>query len=323
MKLRSFVASLAVAASAMAATPTVLSTDIGGDIDDTWALAHLLRSPELDLKMVLTETGEARYRGQVTARVLEIAGRTDVDIALGLDFGVMGDQDRNQGPWVSDYELEAYPGTVHEDGIQAFIDFVRAAEETVTVIAIGPVPSLGAAIERAPDIAAKCRLFSMHGAFDKGYGGGPLEDSEYNVRADVPALRTVFNADWQSIRITPLDTCGLVYLDGKNYRKIWSAVDDKLVRAVIENYAVWAPRVPWMDGLELLTHSTSTLFDDVAVYMAYGDDFIEYETIRFHITDEGHTVRDPEGPHVADVAINWTDLDGFKAFLTGRLLGEH
>ena len=28
--------------------PMILDTDIGGDIDDTWALAMLLKSPELD-----------------------------------------------------------------------------------------------------------------------------------------------------------------------------------------------------------------------------------------------------------------------------------
>ena len=32
--------------------PVILDTDIGGDIDDTWALAMLLKSPELDLKLV-------------------------------------------------------------------------------------------------------------------------------------------------------------------------------------------------------------------------------------------------------------------------------
>ena len=322
MKIRSLLAGLVCAPAAFAATPVVLSTDIAGDIDDTWALAHLLRSPELDLKMVLTETGEARYRGSVAAKMLEVADRTDVDIALGLTAGVMQEKDRHQGPWVANYDLDAYPGAVHEDGVQAFIDLVRASDKTITVIAIGPVPSLAAAIERAPDIAAKCRLSSMHGAFDKGYGGGPLDTPEYNVRAAVPALRTVFEAGWQSIKITPLDTCGLVNLDGENYRRIWSAMDDPLMRAVIENYAVWAPRVPWMNALSLLTHSTSTLFDDVAVYMAYGDDFIEYETIRFRITDEGHTVRDPQGPHEAEVAIRWTDIEGFKTWLTGRPLGQ-
>lgn len=305
-----------------AATPVVLSTDIAGDIDDTWALAHLLRSPELDLKMVLTETGEARYRAAVAAKVLEVAARTDVAVALGLDFGEMKDKDRHQGPWVEHYDLDAYPGTLHEDGVQAFIDLVRASDETVTVIAIGPVPSLAAAIQRAPDIAAKCRLFGMHGSFDVGYGGTPPVEPEYNVRAAVPALRTVLNADWQSIKLTPLDTCGIVNLSGGDYQRIWSAMDDPLMRAVIENYCIWAPRVPWMN-CDFFTQASSTLFDDVAVYMAYGDEFLEFETIRFHITDEGNTVRDADGPHEAQIAIRWSDLSGFRAWLTGRLLGEH
>ncbi len=34
--------------------PVILDTDIGADIDDTWALAILLRSSELDLKLVTT-----------------------------------------------------------------------------------------------------------------------------------------------------------------------------------------------------------------------------------------------------------------------------
>ena len=33
--------------------PVILNTDIGGDIDDSWALSFLLRSPELDTKLVV------------------------------------------------------------------------------------------------------------------------------------------------------------------------------------------------------------------------------------------------------------------------------
>ena len=43
---------------AAAKIPVVLDTDIGDDIDDTWALALLLRSPDLDLRLVTTEFGK-------------------------------------------------------------------------------------------------------------------------------------------------------------------------------------------------------------------------------------------------------------------------
>jgi len=303
------------------AMPVVLSTDIGSDIDDTWALAQILRSPKLDLKMVLTETGEAVYRGSVAAKLLETVGRTDVDIALGIDEGVMGDEHRHQGPWVKDFKLESYPGKVHKEGIQAVIDFIRASETVVKVIAIGPPQSLAEALRRAPDIAKKCEFYGMFGSFDLGYGGSPDISPETNVRVDVDAFRTVISADWLSCKITPLDTCGLVNLKGENYHKIWSATNDLLMRAVIENYCIWAPRVPWMT-CDFFTVASSTLFDDVAVYMAYDGSLLEYETIRFSVDDAGFTLRDSSGPYVADVAIRWKDLNAFEDHLTQQLLGH-
>jgi inosine-uridine nucleoside N-ribohydrolase len=40
-----------------AATPVILNTDIGDDIDDTWALGLLLKCPELDVKLVVGDFG--------------------------------------------------------------------------------------------------------------------------------------------------------------------------------------------------------------------------------------------------------------------------
>ena len=37
--------------------PVTFDTDIGSDIDDTWALGFLLRCPELDVKLVTTCRG--------------------------------------------------------------------------------------------------------------------------------------------------------------------------------------------------------------------------------------------------------------------------
>jgi len=301
--------------------PTILSTDIGSDIDDTWALAHILRSTELDLKMVLSETGEALYRGQVTGKVLEAAGRSDVEIALGQDYGAMADAHRHQGPWVENYDLSQYPGTVHQNGIQAFVDLVKASEGPINVIAIGPPPSLAEALKRDPQIAEKCHFFGMYGSFDIGYGGSSEISPETNVRVDPEAFRTVISANWLSKTITPLDTCGLFYLGGENYKKIWSATHDPLLRSVIENYCIWAPRVPWME-CEFFATQSSTLFDDIAVYMAYDGSLLNYEEITFSVTNDGYTLRDPDGPYSARVAISWKDMEACQDFLTARLLGE-
>jgi len=64
--------------------PVILDTDIGTDIDDTWALALLLRCPELDVRLVVSDTGNTEYRAAIIARLLEVAGRTDIPVGIGI-----------------------------------------------------------------------------------------------------------------------------------------------------------------------------------------------------------------------------------------------
>ena len=67
--------------------PVILDTDIGDDIDDTWALTMMLNSPELDVKLVIGDYGKPVYRGKILAKMLEAAGRTDVPVGLGAGEG--------------------------------------------------------------------------------------------------------------------------------------------------------------------------------------------------------------------------------------------
>ena len=318
-------APLILAASAWAAPdpprriPVILDTDIGTDIDDSWALAYLLRCPELDLKLVLTDTGDTRYRAKIAAKLLQLAGRADVPVGIGRQ-GTMGDAERNLDPWIRGYDLGKYPGRVVEDGIGALIDTVMQSPAPVTIIAIGAVPNLAEAVTREPRLAAKCRFVGMQGSFDVGYGGSGPAVAESNVRGDPAALRTVLAAPWQDILLTPLDTCGRVSLSGNNYARIWGSMHDPLLRAVIESYCVFAPRVSWMKCDFFATRST-TLFDCVAVYLATSESLVEIETVLFRVTDDGLTIRDPHGAR-ARVALRWKDEPAFEQHLAAILLSH-
>ena len=301
-------------------TPVVLITDIGTDIDDSWALALALRSPELDLKLVLTDPADTPYRAKVAAKFLEASGHGDVPIAIGDNGGPKGDNFMTLTPWIAGYDIGKYPGKVYPDGVAALIDFIEKSPVPVTIVAIGPVHSLALALGRAPAIAPKCRFVGMYGSFDVGYGGGP-PSAETNVRVEPSGLRAVLAAPWRDILLTPLDTCGLVSLAGERYHAIWSATSDPMLRALIESYCVFAPRQNWMACDFFATRST-TLFDCVAVYLAYSEDLVETETISFQVTDDGFTRRSPAGPFKARVAIRWKNMDGFEAQLAGRLLAR-
>ena len=64
--------------------PVILDTDIGFDIDDTWALGLLLKCPELDVKLITTSSDNTPIKAKLVAKFLEIVGRTDIPIGIGL-----------------------------------------------------------------------------------------------------------------------------------------------------------------------------------------------------------------------------------------------
>src|SRR5215469_11314487 len=74
-------------ASAATGNPqlVLLDTDIGDDIDDAFALALVLRSPELHLLGVTTEFGDTALRARLVDRYLKAVGREDIPVAAGVE----------------------------------------------------------------------------------------------------------------------------------------------------------------------------------------------------------------------------------------------
>jgi inosine-uridine nucleoside N-ribohydrolase len=289
--------------------PVILDTDIGDDIDDTWALVMLLKSPQFDVKLITTTCGKAEYRGRIIAKMLAAAGRTDIPIGLGAG-GREGTG--KQADWIADYRLRDYSGKIHEDGPQALVETVNASAEKkipITIIAIGPLHTLEAALTLDPNIAGKADFVGMHGSVRKGYGNNPSPCTEYNM-SYVPGAKKVFNAPWHSMAITPLDTCGLVQLKGATFEKLKPS-DDSLVQALMENYRIWAKK----KGFEDLKEST-ILFDTAAVYLADPEQkpLWELEPLHIVVTEKGMTAIDSDGALV-NVAARWKDLSGYHSHL--------
>jgi inosine-uridine nucleoside N-ribohydrolase len=303
---------LAAGGAKTGAIPVIFDTDIGDDIDDTWALTMLLKSPQFDVRLVTTSCGKAEYRAKVIAKLLTAAGRTDVPVGLGEGGrgGVGGQQ-----PLVKDYKLSDYAGKIFEDGTGAIIDVINQSPRPVTVISVGPLHTMAAALERDPQIAAKACFAGMYGGVRRGYG--EKVQPEYNVVANVPAARKVLSAPWRQISITPLDTCGLVNLSGERFQTL-KECNNPLTQAMLNNYRVWAGK----KRLDELTAST-TLFDTVAVYLANPGPkpLVKLEMLPISVTDKGITQIDPKG-HKMWVATYWNDLDGYRDLLMKTYTGR-
>jgi len=295
--------------------PVILDTDIGADIDDTWALAMMLKSPELDVKLIVSDTGDTTYHSKIIARMLEAGGRTDVPVGVGVPFDSR--RHYNQAKWVDGYALSDYPGNVLDDGVQAIIDTILSCPVPVTLVCIGPVPNIAGALAREPRIVENARFVGMHGSVRRGHGGSPQVIAECNVVNHTPECQKVLFASWD-VTITPLDTCGLVVLKGEKYQAVRHC-DDPLVLSLMENYRIWLDAVGRPS--EDIDRQSSVLFDTVAVYLTFSEKLLVMENLGINVTDDGYTIIDENSKRM-NVAVNWKDLGAFEDLLVERLTGN-
>ena len=96
--------------------PVLFDTDIGTDIDDAYALALILRSPELELLGVTTVSGDAVARARLAAKLLALEGgpAARVPVYAGTSTAT---QYMKQADWAAGFTSPA----LHTDGGVAFM----------------------------------------------------------------------------------------------------------------------------------------------------------------------------------------------------------
>ncbi len=297
--------------SAFAApSPVILDTDLGDDIDDTWALAMLLGSQQVDLKLIVTASDDTPTKTRLVAKILEHMGRTDISLAQGPKTS---DNKIHQADWLGDYQLKDYKGKVIEDGLGALIDTIKKSPQRVTLCVIGPETNIKAALERDPSIAENARVVLMAGSVNIGYDGKQGRAAEWNVFKDVPAAKAVFAAPWE-ITMAPLDICGTLRLAGPRYLAVKNS-KNPLAATTIENYDRWANRKNYPPD------SSSVLFDTAAAYLAFDESLMEIESVKLSIDDKGNTVPDDNGRPVR-CALRWKDREKFEQLLVDTLTAK-
>jgi purine nucleosidase len=181
-----------------ATLPVILEVDTG--IDDSLALLYTVASPEADLVAVTCVSGnvEARQVATNTLAVLELAGRTDVEVAVGREVPLerpLETTPETHGPHGIGYaELPAPTRPVSDrHGVDVIVDEVRRRPGEITLVTLGPLTNLAVAIEREPALPRLLRGYVlMGGAF--GAPGNTTPTTEWNLHCDPEAARLVFRA---------------------------------------------------------------------------------------------------------------------------------
>ena len=287
----------------------ILDTDIGDDIDDAFALALALHSPELRLLGVMTAYGDTEMRARLVDRYLAAVGRSDISVAAGVVVP-------NTGHFTQAAYALQWPERKHADGIEFLLAQIREHPGQITLISIGPLKNVGAAIERDPATFRQLkRVVLMGGSVYRGYndwktGTEQPPSREWNIRAD-PAGAKALLAVGVPVFMMPLDSTQ-IRLETK------------------EREAIFSHGSPLTDQLTLLYHewlggypdhpAAPTLFDPVAVTYAIRPDLCPTTPMRLEVDDEGFT-RPVEGAPNAQVCLK-SDEKGFLELLVGRITAD-
>ena len=298
----------------------ILDTDIGGDIDDTWALAMLLGSPECDLKLVST-VSRTDYRARLTAKYLQLCGRSDVPVSIGTTCPKVDKFDQ-QGPWLEGFQLSDYAGKVYPDSVEAIIETMDQTPGIVTFIEIGPMTNLALVLEKRPDLAERMDCILLAGSVYKQYLGVPGVCSEYNVLIDIPAAKKVFSTKFHRLRISPLDSCGTIFLKGEEYERL-RAGTNHAAQELFAIYDVWSKYMAEMENRDHNidpAHGSSLLADVIAIHIANGGAFLQYETLPLIVSDLGETLIDHENGNPVEVAVELVNEAEFCKDMVDRIL---
>jgi len=291
----------------------ILDTDIGDDIDDAFALALLLRSPELKVLGITTAFGDTELRARLVDRYLHAVGRSDIPVKAGVPT-------THNNVFTQAAYAEQWPEAKHGDGVAFLLQQIRAHPGQITLIAIGPLQNIQTAIQRDPVTFRQLkRIVMMGGSVYRGYDGPSVgnqpgarrpPDAEWTIDRDPAAAQALF-ASGVPIFMMPLDSTQ-IHLEAAEREKIFahgSPLTDQLTLLYQQ----------WVSGTD--NHAQSpTLFDPVAVTYAIRPDLCPATPLRIAVDDKGFT-RPVDGSPNVQVCLK-SDEPGFLNLLSQRLIAK-
>lgn len=172
---------LAATLPAMAAStpvPVVLSTDVGNEIDDQWAIVYMMTNPNFNVLGVMSAHGPSLRPPAAHTSYLKLQEVVERRLNMAQHPPLL---EGASLPLVS--ITQPRPSAATTFLIETSKKFTSDAR--LTVLAIGAVTDIASAILTDPDIVNRIRIIDM------GFKQWPDGGEEYNIANDVAAMQVV------------------------------------------------------------------------------------------------------------------------------------
>ena len=182
------------------AGPTPLLLDVDTGIDDSLALLYACASPDAEIVAVTCVAGnvDARQVAENTRAVLELAGRADVEVALGREAPIARElvmTPETHGPRGIGYAVlpPANRPLSARFGPDVIVEEARRRPGELTLVTLGPMSNLAVAVLREPALPILLRRWVIMGGSYRS-PGNTAPTSEWNVAVDPEAARVCIAA---------------------------------------------------------------------------------------------------------------------------------
>lgn len=290
----------------MLATKLILDTDIGTDVDDAWALALCLASPEIDLLGVTLVYADLETRAKIALKMLKLAGRAGVPVYKGISEPMTpGLTPYWPGHEGTDTDFSDIEGLSAKEGAVDFIlKTVKKYPGEVVVAPIGPLTNIAAAIERDPETMRQVKRFAIMGST---YNGEGVENAgvEHNINCDPVAAKIVYESGIPATSVG-LNVTGKVTIRRDDLAPIKATPFGRYLAAMTEQlYGIWGRDYAYMH-------------DPLAVATVIDPSLVTTRRMRAEVLDAGKIAFVSDAAGSLDVCVD-VDVERFEQLLRERV----
>lgn len=286
------------AATAARPEKVIIDTDIGDDIDDAFAVALAVKSPELQVLGITTTFGDTEARAKVAERFLMEVGRAEIPVYAGKPTPPKSSMSQRK------YGEGGHFKTPQTGAVEFLLDQIRKNPGEITLIGIGPLMNVGEAIdEDAVTFRKLKRVVIMGGSIRRGYGdlgyNAPVPPMpEWNILNDVASAQKLFAAG-VPLYVMPLDSTQLKLDEVK--RAFLFSQGSRVTDQLVILYHLWGQETP-------------TLFDPMTLVFVLRPELCPVTAMRIQVEEKGLTREVPGTPN-AQVCLNSNSEEFFRFYL--------
>jgi len=283
----------------------ILDTDIGGDIDDAWALAFLISHPGFEPLGVTITDGNTPARARIACKLLHLTGKDGIPVSVGRKTGDGFDY---QFSWAEDFEAKK---PIEQPAADFLVETIKRYPGEVTLIAVGPLQNVADALRKEPNLGNYVKRVVLMSGCVYGRADGQPVIPEWNVVASRADSQVVYAAGLP-LTIVPLDSTTHVQLKQEERERVRN-YRSPLTRSLECLYRLWLSS----------PQSRMTLHDQLAVAetASPGTFFGKKETLPLVVDDKGFTRIDREKGKPTSVCLE-PKRDQFMEYYISRLTNQ-